>query len=436
MVKFDFYQPAQTPFDFSPVERGGAAMGNAYANIGQAIGAGLIQRAKLQQAQKKYDLDQNYKAALLAAAEHKTATAEAAARAKAQHDALKEWDLQQHQGVMEQQGAQRISLEDQRYKAQQDQFARTQTRLEGDSQRKQQAAAIKQAHVESMTGATSGLADEMLQRGDITDQEHALYKMQIQSGDPVMIHQVAHKMVAKSRVLDQAAIDEDLKKQGPKELIQMLTDQRKALDEAGVKIQPEEYLKARAMAVQFSRSHSKGPALAAEFKHLQEQMAGVGKQKPGSSGGPKVTTPTGRTVPDPTGLAKGGNFEDMTLPQREALTGLARKELHDTQRWPNVKDALAAAMTQKGSALDPDESAAVVEEVKRQQVLMTAQVGNEIAGMNGWAPAGQQPGQAAPAPALQNASGEDILRQEVQAGKITSDEELEKRAKELGVKLK
>jgi len=425
-----FYQPRPAPVDNAPTVQAGAVRGNAYANIGQSIGSGLIQRAKMQEEKRQFDIQMTVRKALAHAQEVKDQAIAAHQQSQERMQALRDFDNQQHQGVMESQGQQRIALEDQRYQTQQQQFDRAQSRMEMDARQRSDEAAFARVHQEAEAGAAKKLADEMFQRGDLTDQEHALASMQLDSGDPVQVRRAAQGMVAKSKVMDQRAIDDDLRKVGPKELIQTLTDKRKGLEEAGIKVDPEQFLEARALAVSFARSHSSGPALASEFKQLQAKMAGVGTAKAGKSSEPKITLASGRQVADPTGLSKGGTFDRMTPAQQTTLLGLGAEEAQHDPNWPKPEAAIATAMLKKGSQLTQQEMADAIASVPTLQQNMAIEKANQIATTNGWT-AGEQP--------AQQASGGDpaeTLRAEVESGKIKTDAELEARAKELGVTLK
>jgi len=368
-----FYRANPQQVDNTPTVQAGAVRGHAYADIGQSIASGLIQRAKMQEEKRQFDIQMTVRKALAHAQEVKDQAIAAHQASQARMQALRDFDTQQHQGVMESQGQQRINLEDQRYQTQQEQFARTQGRLEMEQRRRSDEAAYKRLHQEAEAGAAKKLADEMLQRGDLTDQEHALASMQLDSGDPVQVRQVAQGMVAKSKVLDQRAIDDDLRKAGPKELLQTLTDKRKGIEEAGLKVDPEDFLEARALAVSFGRSHSSGPALAAEFKQLQAKMAGVGTPKAGKTGEAKIVLPSGTPIHDSIGLSKGGSFEDMSREQRQALYALGREQAQKDPAW---------AMTLV-EGVDPVQA-------KQNQENLSIRYGNDIATLNGWKPGGSQ----------------------------------------------
>lgn len=109
-VDFNFYQPRVQPVDNTPTVQAGAARGNAYANIGQSIAAGLITRAKMQEDKRQFDAQNAIRGALAHAQEVRD---EALARHQAHQErmqALRDFDAQQHQGVMESQGQQRIDI--------------------------------------------------------------------------------------------------------------------------------------------------------------------------------------------------------------------------------------------------------------------------------------------------------------------------------------
>jgi hypothetical protein len=392
-----FYDAPKRPVDFSPLTDAGMAMGRGIADAGQAIGAGLIERARLKEAEArrledKRQFDAQRAARLMLAEQEMSAKLRDDKRMEAQNA-----ETIRHRQVMEQQGATGLQLEAGRL----DEQRRSQARMEQRERRMAEEAALARINREAMAKSTVGLAQEMATRGILTDQELAMKKLELQDADPVMIRQIADELRTKGDAARQRLVDDDLRKTGPKLLQKSLDEHAKTLKEAGITVDPEEFLQARQAAVQFGDSYASGKDLAAEFKALHGQIAKVGSKKVNGSSEPKLTLPSGKQVSDATGIAQGGTFEEMSKRQREALFALGRESAKDDPNWVTPATAIGFATLRKGEALNEEEVAAAVESVPILQENLAIQHANEIASINGWKAGGKAqaaPAQAAAAP--------------------------------------
>lgn len=334
-----FHKP-NVNVDFSPIERGGAAMGNAYASIGQSVAHGLITRAKLQEERRQYDLQLAYKKTLQHAQDLRQQELD-------RHRAAVEARTEAHQGVMEQQGAERIGMEQQRI-GQQD---RAQGRLEMEARRRADEAAYKRIHLEAMAGSTQKLLDTVHERGDISDGEHMIGSQLIQSGDPAEIHKVATSIVEADKVKRQKLYDEDMRTRAPKELTKTLDEQRKAQKEAGINVDPESDLEVRRRIIDLGTSFATGKALEAEVEDVRKMIASPGKKSGADSN--TIALPSGEKIPAPPEFLKGGRVDDL-INDRKTLgwfQAAAQNSAQSDKRYPSEAALIQAASQGQGDAV-------------------------------------------------------------------------------------
>lgn len=453
---FSFFQAHPSGYDFRPLFEAGVAQGKGFADFGEQVASGLLERAKLREAEarrqesaRQFNVEQITKGMLANAA---IARENRLGAEQQSRDLLQEKRLNLAED-RETRIAQKAQQEQDRMVAFQRAastgepasvmamvpFARTPTEYAtllstaqslADRKQKAQDAANVKVQVDQLSTFGRGLAGELARRGVIEPGTQFLYEQSLQSGDLPTIRATVANLLKDQDQAMKIAKDDALRKGEPKRLSKEFDEVLKAEQDAGVKRDPQEVLAIRDRIEELGQSLNEGPELRRELTDVRKLIAGRTKPPAGKPPVDKLNLPNGQGVEDVLGIAKGGRFDEMSPSQQQGLFALGRgyAQQHDP-RWGIVEKATQVKLFQ---AKTPQAKADALEAGRVGLENLSLEAANNIAVINGW----KAGGQAQPTPGAPAQSPEDTLRSEVRSGKIKTDAELEARAKELGVTLK